>query len=175
MNVTWLAGVRYFRFNETVTFGAASIGTDFGDDGGVDEAFMRFRVDNSLIGPQIGFRAEYNLTEKFGLYAMPKIGIYGTSIDSNMQLYRGDGLSVYNIDGHKNDFSMLAQIDVGATYQVARNWRLYAGYRVIAVSQLALADNQFLPYLADTTGFAAVKSNGDLLLNGGMLGLEYNF
>ena len=34
-------------------------------------------MDNSLIGPQIGLKAEYNLTPRFGLYAIPKMGIYG--------------------------------------------------------------------------------------------------
>jgi len=175
VNVTWLAGVRYFRFNETVIFGAAAGGTDFGDNGGVDSAFMRFRCENSLIGPQIGLKAEYMATNRLGIYAIPKFGIFGNSIDTNMQLYRGDGLSVYNIDGHKNDFSVLAQLDLGLNYMLTDRVRLYGGYRLVAISQLALSDNQFLPFLADVQGFSEVKSNGDLFLHGVMMGAEFRF
>ena len=38
------------------------------------------------------------------------------------------------------------------SYAFWNNWRAFLGYRVVGVANVALADNQFLPFLADTAG-----------------------
>ena len=65
--------------------------------------------------------------------------------------------------------------DAGLNYAVTPNIRAYLGYRVVAVSNVALSDNQVLPFLADTAGFAQVKQNGDLVLHGVMTGVAWAF
>ena len=55
------------------------------------------------------------------------------------------------------------------------NCQLYLGWRVIGVSHVALADNQFLPYIADSAGFQRVKSNGDVILTGAFAGFSFTF
>ena len=49
------------------------------------------------------------------------------------------------------------------------------GYRVLGVTNVALGDNQFLPFLADAGGFADVKDNGSLILHGATAGLQFTF
>ncbi len=55
------------------------------------------------------------------------------------------------------------------------NCQLFFGWRVIGVSNVALADNQFLPYIADSAGFQRVKSNGDVILTGAFAGFSVMF
>ena len=52
MNVSWLAGFRYFRFDEDLIFAS-----DDGDgvfNGGLDEMAYNVEVENNLIGFQLG-------------------------------------------------------------------------------------------------------------------------
>ena len=96
-------------------------------------------------------------------------------MNATSRLYRGDGLEVFNIDGQKSDFSMLGQLDVGVNYMIGCHTRLYGGYRGVAVSGIALSDQQIPPFLADTAGFANLESNGDLILHGAFAGVEFCF
>ncbi len=48
---------------------------------------------------------------------------------------------------------------------------LYFAIVVVGIANLALADNQFLPFLADTAGFAQVKQNGGMILHGAFSGV----
>ncbi len=178
--VTWLGGVRYFRFDDSLIFGSVAGGSEFGDNagpnvGGAAQAYLSSRAVNNLVGFQIGARADYYLTPGFSVFATPKIGIYGNSISVRNRLYTGDGIEGFDITGNSVDFSMLAQIDLGMSYQFHPNWRAFLGYRAIAVTQVALADNQFLPFLADTQGFGDPKTNGSLVLHGAFAGLECRF
>jgi hypothetical protein len=66
-------------------------------------------------------------------------------------------------------------MDVGANYQFARNWRVYGGYKLIGLSQVAVADNHFPHYIAAADELSAVKSNGSLVLQGAFAGLEARF
>ena len=50
--ITWLAGIRYFRFDESLIYGSVMAGHHFGDDGGADEAYLSFSSTNNMVGPQ---------------------------------------------------------------------------------------------------------------------------
>ena len=50
------------------------------EDRGIDEAYLRVRAENDLVGPQIGAWANYYITPRFSMFAQPKFGIYGNSI-----------------------------------------------------------------------------------------------
>ena len=172
-----LAGFRYFRFSESLTYGSVAFGSNFGDNGGADEAYMGFNVVNNLFGAQIGAFLNYNVTDRFGIFFIPKFGIFGNQMNCQTLLYTGDAVNnpTYNISAHKSDVSVLGELDSGLNYSVTPNIRAYIGYRVVAVSNVALADNQVLPFLADTAGFAQVKQNGDLILHGVMTGVAWAF
>ena len=59
----------------------------------------------------------------------------------------------------------------------AANERISAGvgYRLIAISELGLADNQIPFYIVDIPEIRRVDSNGDLLLHGGFASLTIGF
>jgi Putative beta barrel porin-7 (BBP7) len=177
LQMTALAGFRYFRFDERLTYGSVAFGHNFGDQGGADEAYLGFHTTNNLFGGQIGASFNYILTPHFNLFFTPKVGIYGNQMTNQTLLYSGDAINnpTYNISAHKTDVSFLGEIDTGFNWAINRNWSAYMGYRVIGVAGLALGDNQFLPFLADTQGFSEIKQNGDMILHGAFAGITCTF
>lgn len=186
LKLMWIAGVRYFRFTDALSFGTLSgdapAGAQFGDDP-ANEAYLNAAVQNNLVGFQIGTRADYCIHNRWTIFATPKIGIYGNHVTGQNSLYTGDGLpgtfqdggNALDFDNSANCFSMLGSIDVGFTYAFNTNWVFTAGYRVVAASQVALADYQYPFYLADEAQWQTINTNGDLILHGGFAGLELRF
>jgi len=175
MQMVALVGFRYFRFDERLSFGAAAAGTEFGDNGGADSAFLNFRTTNNLYGGQVGALFNYNVTDRFSVFMVPKAGIYGNQMIGRTQLFTGDGQFAFDIAGQKSDVAFLGEIETGFSYSLWNNWRVFMGYRVVGVANVALADNQFLPYLSDTQGFSEVKQSGSLILHGAFMGVGWVF
>ncbi len=175
LQVVALVGFRYFRFDERLSFGAVAGGSEFGDNGGANEAYLAFRCTNNLYGAQVGSLLNYMVTDRFGVFLVPKAGIYGNQMNCRSQLYTGDSQVGFDIPSHKADVAFLGEIDTGLSYAFTNNLRAFIGYRVVGVANVALADNQFLPFLADTSGFAQVKQSGSLILHGGFAGLGWTF
>lgn len=182
--IRFMGGVRWFRFDESLVFGSvAGAGVidggtstgDFGDNNGDHEAYYDVRVDNNLIGPQIGALGRYQLFPRLGLYATPKMGLFANQINQQQQLYTGSGISGFDIRSNKVDVAWMSSLDMGLTYQINRCWYGYAGYRVVAVAGIALADAQVPQFLNDTPEIERVDSNGSLLLHGATFGIGCNF
>jgi hypothetical protein len=173
LTVLPFVGFRYFRFDERLTFQGLAGGGDW--DNGSDWAALQNRMVNNLYGFQVGTYANYMLLERFGWFIGPKVGLYANQMNGRTLLSDGNGNVAYDIEAHKSDFSMLAEIDTGFTYFWRPNVFTYIGYRVVGVSNIALADNQYLPFLADEQGFGQVKENGSLILHGVMLGGGFTF
>ena len=175
LQVAALVGFRYFRFDERLSYGAAAAGTEFGDNGGADSAFLNFRTTNNLYGGQVGGLFNYNVTQRFSMFIVPKAGIYANQMTGRTLLFTGDGQFGYDIPAHKNDVAFLGEIDTGFSYALTPSLRAFIGYRVVGVANVALADNQFLPFLADTQGFSELKQNGALILHGAFMGVGWFF
>lgn len=172
---SWLAGVRYFRFRDQLIFGAVQEGFEFGDNGGVNEAYVNVATANNLIGAQIGGWGSCPLGSRMGIFLFPRVGLYANQANQNYQIYRGDGLSVFNYNSNKTTGALLAQIDVGITYNITPLWSAYLGYRVVAVSGIGLADNQLPATMITSPNVADINSNGDLILQGGTAGMLWRF
>jgi len=173
--MTWLAGIRYFRFDETILFGSAAGGFNFGDNGGIHEAYLNTRVVNNLMGVQVGARADYFINPRWSLFAIPKMGVYGNQLNKQTMLYRGDGLTSINVTGHKADVSLLGQLDLGMNYRISQHWSTYGGYRAIGVTGIGLSDANIPAFLNDTAFLQNVNSNGSLILHGAFTGVQFCF
>jgi hypothetical protein len=171
----WLAGVRYFRFDETLTYGGTAYGYNFTDQNGAQSLYLQDRSVNNLVGPQIGVILNHYVTQRFSLFVIPKMALMANFCSSQNTLFTGDGYTQFNLKGSKTDCSLLGELDLGANYWIKPWCSIYAGYRVIGVTSMALADNQFLPYLADAQGFQQPKTNGDLILSGAFGGVIFRF
>ncbi|GAG26898.1 unnamed protein product, partial [marine sediment metagenome] len=130
----------------------------------------------------------YNVINNVRLFITPKIGIYDNFIDSTFQARARYGSGAYvdgTVDvtgypnfpanGSSNGVAFLTQIDIGADWQFSRNWSARAGYRVVALTGVGLADEQFPQYMCDTPEMANPQHYSSLVLHGMFLGATYNF
>lgn len=182
-NISTIAGVRYLNFGENFHFSADA--TDDVYDGAADEVHYAIDVDNHLLGLQIGGRGEYCYTPCFVLHSAAKVGVYANHIEHSSYVGGAGGAAVvgagpnagreFDIASSKTDFAMLAELDLGASYQLSCRWRATAGYRVIALSGVALPGDQVPTNFADIDGVRNIGSESSLILHGGYAGLEYNY
>lgn len=175
VNVSWLAGVRFFKFDDDLLFSAVRNGFTYGDP--QNTAFYDVDVENNMIGAQLGAYANLWLTDRLSLYATPKFGIYNNYMTQNQSLYllEANGAPGFDIGAKKNDLSFLAEIDVGVNYRFSRCVTAFIGYRAVAVTGVALADDQVPQFLNDTPEIERIESNGSLILHGATAGLWFNY
>jgi hypothetical protein len=178
-DVGWIAGIRYFRFREMLTFSAIS-------HDGTGDAYLQDNITNNLIGAQVGFDAAYNLKNGLRLFVTPKFGVYDNILDSTFQAKARlnsnspyvDGTSsegTFPATGSKVGLSFLTQIDLGADWQFSKNWSARAGYRVVALTGMGLADDQFPQYINDIPEIQNVSHSSSLILHGAFFGLMCNY
>lgn len=180
-----LAGVRYFRFNDDFLFASLQSGGAWGGNGS-DEAYLHERIENHLVGGQIGAEAGYRLGRTVRIVAVPKLGIYNNHTRSQFDLYRGDGVlatptaasgvvGTYPVRSSDDSFSLLGQIDLTAEWEFRPNWTAFVGYRVVGATGIGLADNQIPIYVVDIPEIARIDTNGSLIVHGAMVGLKVAF
>ncbi len=172
---SWMGGIRFFQFDENLLYGSVANGFAFGANGGANEAYIQSDVENNLVGFQFGGRGELFVGKKWSIYAAPKIGLYGNHINQQASVFRGDGVNGLLVNSQVDEFAVLGEIEAGINYEISPRWRVFGGYRVIAASGIALADDQIPLVVSDTAQWADVNSNGDLIIHGGFGGLEYRF
>jgi hypothetical protein len=170
----WLAGFRYFLFDENLLFAAA------GDPYEVD-------VTNQLFGFQIGGAADYLVTQRLRAFGNVKFGLFGNSIDHHSQVYGDNGYATinnpgsaydgaeWNIRSYKADVSFLGEINLGASFQLCSWARISGGYRGVALTGVALTTEQIPFYFGDVAGVRDIDSYGSLILHGAFGGLELNY
>ncbi len=178
-------GPRFFRFEEDLRFGALKNGFSWGQDGGAWEAYLSDHITNNLWGGQVGFDLGYNLGGALRLFITPKVGIYDNNIQNRYQASLGNGnvaalnypgqTGGYPVESSTNAFAVLTQADAGVEWFFAQRWSARVGYRVVAVSGIGLADNQFPTYVNDVQAIAAINTNGELIVHGAFATLTFNF
>jgi hypothetical protein len=179
-----LAGIRFFKFQENLLFGADA--NDFDIDFEDDEIFYNIDIDNNLIGFQIGAEAQYCFHEKWTLNLGTKLGLYGNHISHISEIGGGQGVAVINgggpnsgreffVDNNKTDVAFLGEMNLGLEYCINCNWSVALGYRALAATGVALPAEQIYADLRGINDVEIVDSNGSLILHGGYLGAECNW
>ncbi len=183
VRLSYLAGVRYFRLEEMLQFTSVRGGSVFGANAGLDQASLNLDMDNNLVGGQLGGRADWFITPSWLVFAAPKVGLFANYMNFDTQLTRGDGAvatfastgNPFNLHASKTDVSFLAQIDLGTQFQVSRHCGIEFGYRAVAITGVALADDQIPPFLAAEDDWRDIDSNGSMILHGAFAGLTFNW
>jgi hypothetical protein len=174
LQASWLAGLRFFSFREGWELASSEGSPDFGVDP-ANEAYYSISVDNDLYGLQLGGRASYCFTQKLSAYAAPRAGVFWNNISHHSTITSGDGISALDIASNRDVVSLLCQLDVGVNYQVTPCVGVWGGYRAMAISGIALADDQ-IPFLADDLfGISDIDHNANLVLHGVMGGVTVTF
>jgi hypothetical protein len=183
--VGWLAGFRYFRFDETTTFY-----TDY-DDTVLDADNNEFRygleTENNLYGFQMGGQFTYAINNCWNIYGGGRAGVYNNHIEHrqfvshpNSGNYAEVSNGTYNgeaylVEAERDALAVLGQIDLGLRYNFGCCLSLEGGYRVIGLSGVATSDGQLADNFADPRMAAAIKADDSVLLHGVYLGGTYRW
>ena len=183
LNMTWLAGVRYFRFTDNLAYAASRADTTFGN--GNDDIYYSSRVVNDLVGGQIGGIMNFCAGKRASLYALTKMGVYGNHARFNSDLgTRNDSAYVssgpftgdnYMISSSKTDVAFIGELGTGVNYRLTPKWSGIVGYRAIAASGVATAVNQLPIQMSHLGNAANFNNNSSLILHGVNLGALYNY
>jgi len=179
-DIGWSLGVRYFRFQDYLEFGTLAHSGSGWDDY-AHTAYLSDNIVNNLIGAQFGFDAAYRLCDSVRVFITPKVGLYGNYMTSDFEAYTGSGIqghgpyAYFPVNTNRTGLSFLTQIDLGVDWRFAANWSARAGYRVVAITGVGLAEDQFPQYICDTPEIEAVSHYSSLVLHGAFVGLTYNF
>lgn len=147
-------GVRALHFSESLLFQTDAINTGFSD--------IFPRTENLLIGLQIGRRIDKQLFGRFGTTGYAKLGVYNNRAEIRNQTFSDT----------KDDVSFIGEADFAGTYQFNSNVRAKVGYRVLAITDLAIADSHLntTPFVPGST---EINTSDDLYLAGGYFGFEF--
>jgi hypothetical protein len=177
----WLAGVRYFQFNEYMLFQSDENDTVLNQPGDLDELSYRIDTNNNLWGFQFGGQGAWYLCNCFSIYGSGRFGVYNNHITSTQYLSGQAGDAVINagdFDGtpvrytnSRNALAGLGQIDLGARYQLGCHWSLYGGYRVVAVSGVATAPSQIPVNWSNPVN--DICANDSVILHGAYMGAQF--
>jgi len=180
---SWLAGIRWFHFRDSLTFAADTIDATF--TRAPEEIYYDIQTVNNLIGFQLGGRGQYGLTPQLSLDFGQKVGLFGNHTQHHSWIGGSAGTATVNngpnagrpfdVDAVKDDFSLLGEIYAGLSWNITPYWALSAGYRMVGVTGVALPTNQIYPDLRGLNDLENVDTNGSLILHGGYVGIEYGY
>lgn len=183
LSLTWLAGFRYFRFQDYMQYASSEGNMTFD----ANDLYYTNNVSNDLFGFQIGGFGNYCLTNCISVYSGVKMGVYGNHMNYDTSIGTGSGTYAvidspnaydgmpYNYMVSDNDVALLGEWDLGLGYRVNQCWSIRTGYRVVAASGVATAVGQ-IPYDYINVGHLTDINNNDaLILHGAYVGLQYNF
>lgn len=132
-------------------------------------------TDNTLNGVQFSMEALLVESQWFLLDATLKAGAFQNQIDASLtELYSATANddSVYGraFNDSASEVAFVGQIGLGTTFRLSHFARLRAGWEVLFVSGVALAPDQTANLQAGTFN---VNNDGDMVANGGHIGLEF--
>ncbi len=186
--MTWLAGVRYFRFEDNLTY-AASL-NDAVINRSIDDLYYDVNTTNDLVGFQIGSRLDYCLGCRFNLYGNAKVGIYGnhstlyTRVATEFQsAYLNDTRTpanpfqgqAYSFNESKNTLAFLSELGTGVGICLTPKWSATVGYRAVIASGVASSPDNVLNQFANYSDVRDYDTYGTLILHGLNIGASYNF
>lgn len=183
LSLTWLAGFRYFRFEDNLEYAASEGNMTFD----ANDLYYINNVSNDLFGFQIGGYGNYCLTNRFSVFTGAKFGVYGNHMQYDTSVGTGTGNYAvidstnafdnmpYNYMISNDDVAFLGEWDLGTGYRLNQCWSIRAGYRVLAASGIATAVGQ-LPYdYVNINHLMDINNNDALILHGAYFGAQYNF
>lgn len=186
--VTWLAGFRYFRFEDNLTY-AASL-NDSVISRSNDDLYYDVNTTNDLFGFQMGSRIDYCLGRRVNLYGSAKAGIYGnhstlytrvatefqtaTLNDTRTPANPNNGVS-YMFNESNDSLAFLGEIGAGVGVRVSCRWTATVGYRALFADGVATSVGNYRESAANYSDVRHYDNYDNLVLHGVDIGAVYNF
>lgn len=179
-------GVRYFKFDEDLSFSTLDQGGIWGGSGGLEEVNLTSSVKNDLIGAQLGGRFQRPIGSRTLFNISPSFGVYNNHVEQRFDLRRGDGTAAvptafsgiagnYPVETSTDEVAFLSELNLGLQHQVTYRWTLFGGYRVVILTNVGLADDQLPQYIVDIPEIADIDTHGSLVLHGAFFGVGRSF
>ena len=168
-------GVRYFRIDDDFLYGTYANATELTYD---------VQVDNSLIGPQVGWTTDY-CWGKWNLFCNSTFGIFNNHMGVWQGMYDSTGTyATYNNNGSASDFNtrsskdsvaFLGELRVGTAYEITCNWRAVVAYRAVAISGVATSVDQMPNDYSDSSYVGIIDSDNSIIIHGVQVGAECRY
>jgi hypothetical protein len=181
LNLSWLAGLRYFRFNDNLQYATSFLNN--GVTRAVDDLYYDVNTTNDLVGAQIGGRGDYCLTSKFNLFGIGKVGVFNNrsnlysriGTDNQVAYEGGSPTTSYLVDQTDNRVAFMSEIGAGLGMRISSKWTATVGYQAVIASGVATSVGN-IRHPNDLVRDQAYIDNTDVLVLHGMtLGALYNF
>jgi opacity protein-like surface antigen len=169
--------MRYLQFNDNLEYAAIGVPAL-----GANVLSYDVHTRNSLVGFQVGGRADYCVGCRTNLYGLARAGIYNNNarLDSRLgseiyTAYRtGDPTMPYTFSRSTNQLAFLSELGAGVGYRFSPKWTATCGYRAIVASGVATAVGN-VRHQGQTISGTGIRSQDYLVLHGVNIGALYNF
>lgn len=184
LNIGWMFGLRYFRFNESLFADFDNLDDTISYVQPDNEFTHDVEVENNLIGPQLGLNLDYYLTRCFHLDVGSRFGLYANHVSGYQRIFNGNGPAYvqtlagdvdFTFQSQEDQLAYLGELRAGIGYKIGRNARLAFGYRAISASGVAIAADQFRDFRETQVPNKVrdIDTDGSLLLHGAYAGLDF--
>ncbi len=180
-------GVRYFHIDDDFLYAS-----EFNPNGG-SHAYDGFsydneyelcydvEVENSLVGPQVGWTTGY-CCGRWSLFCNSTFGIFNNHMNVLQRVWSGGGDEVQFSDGSnasvrssKDSVAFLGELRVGTAYDITCNWRAIVAYRAVAITGLATSVDQMSNDYSDRYAVGVIDSDNSMVIHGVQVGAECRY
>ncbi len=168
-------GVRYFHIDDDFLYGTYANATELNYD---------VQVENSLIGPQVGWTTDY-CCGRWNLFCNSTFGIFNNHMSVWQGMYSDSGAyaqynsngspSDFNVKSNKNSVAFLGELRVGTAYDITCNWRAVVAYRAVAITGLATSFDQMPNDYSDSAYVGIIDSDNSMIIHGIQTGVECRY
>ncbi|HAC90252.1 MAG TPA: hypothetical protein DCF63_06405 [Planctomycetaceae bacterium] len=177
LNLSWLAGVRYFQFRDNFEYAAVGAAIPAGQTLSYDVS-----TTNHLVGFQVGGRTDYCLGSRANLYSMARAGIFGNEASLDTRLGTAGALAYdfgvpganYDVSRRSSRVAFMSELGAGMGVRLSPKWTATAGYRAIVASGVATAVGN-VRYRGQDRDLITINSKDYIVLHGVNIGALYNF
>jgi hypothetical protein len=159
-----LIGIRYVDYDEIYSFASAS---------GAGNGLYSERVDNRMVGAQVGADVMYPVSLRASVGFRGKAGVYA-NFDERATFLSNAGTVLLNTGDEDVQLAGLIEMGVTGSYQVVPSVRLTCGYEFWYMPGVATVPEQG-PAVLSTASGTTVFNEADLFLHGGSIGAQILF
>jgi hypothetical protein len=143
--------------------------------------FYTITTDNRLYGFQVGGEGRLVGSERVGLLALAKAGLYENNSEQTTTDFSGllAGVGSTTLNASTNQASFVGELGVTGIIRVTETIFIRVGYNIMWIDDVALAPKQFIVNEFATnlpgTPLEGIATDGHLILHGATVGVELSW
>ncbi len=165
-----LIGIRAFKYNETFLFDTASVFSTVPTEA---YGFFRTRLENFLIGPQIGMDVTRPVGQRLSVGTTTRLGVFANFNKGSTILVNRDNPL---LNASRRDIDIAGAITTGGIgrYRVTPRLSVIGGYEAWILAGVATVSEQNYVPITPSTGIE-YRSRDIVFFHGATGGIEYKF